>query len=310
MSSASTVTAIVPGTTANLGPGFDCLGAALNLYNRFRFAIAPRGNPGDVRITATGKEAARVSADKSNLAYRSFRAVYDRIGRETPPVEIEIDLGVPLARGLGSSATAIVGGIVGANELVGKPLGLSAVLELAAEIEGHPDNVAPAIAGGCCLAVPEATGKWHLCPIPWHEAIVPVLAVPDFELSTEESRRVLPDRYSRADAIFNVARLGLLLQAIAAGREDWLRDALHDRIHQPYRTQLIRGYEEVRGAAIAAGAFGAVISGAGPTILALCDRARSEDVAGAMAETWQQMGVEAEAKVRAIDERGARIEFS
>ena len=300
--SKSQVTVTVPATTANLGPGFDCIGAALTLYNQFQFipaAIEP-----EVEIKVRGHEAKKVGKDKSNLVYQAFVKLYQHLGKIPPKVSIEIELGVPLARGLGSSATAIIGGLVGANQLAGSPLTPEEVMELAIAIEGHPDNVVPALLGNCQLSVGGA-GNWQICPIPWHPDIVPILAIPDFELSTEAARAVLPQTIDRGDAIFNVAHLGLLLRGLEAGREDWLRVALQDKLHQPYRQRLIPGYEAVEKAASAAGAWGMAISGAGPTLLALGKADRAEEIAGAMAAAWQQEGVTALARSLAIDTQGA-----
>src|SRR4028118_2186987 len=245
MSVVSTVSVTVPATTANLGPGFDCIGAALTLYNQFRFTRldAKPNSPGRggetelVSISVTGTEAQRVDTSADNLVHQAFVKFYQHLGQTPPSVEIEIQLGVPLERGLGSSATAIVGGLVGANQLAGEPLDRIEVMKLAIAMEGHPDNVVPALLGGCRLA---ATGEevmktWEICDIPWHGDIVPVVAIPDFELSTQQARSVLPTNFSRADAIFNIAHLGLLLRGLEMGRGDWLRTSLQDRIHQPYR---------------------------------------------------------------------------
>ncbi|WP_341739927.1 homoserine kinase, partial [Microcoleus sp. CAWBG640] len=152
MSATSTFTVTVPATTANLGPGFDCIGAALSLYNRFQFSRLEPSATEKLKITVTGAEAAKVKTDDSNLAYVAFVTLYDRLNQSPPPVAIHIDMQVPLARGLGSSATAIVGGLVGANELAGSPLSQVEVMQLAIELEGHPDNVVPALLGGCRLA--------------------------------------------------------------------------------------------------------------------------------------------------------------
>jgi homoserine kinase len=245
--SQSGVTVTVPATTANLGPGFDCLGAALNLSNQFRFI--PRTSSGDeLEIVVSGTEAARVKTNAQNLAYQSFCHLYAQIQQQPPNVRIEIELGVPLARGLGSSATAIVGGLAGANALAGSPLNPTQVLDLAIALEGHPDNVAPAFLGGCCLSALERDGKtWRICPIPWADSIVPVVAIPDFELSTKAARQVLPGSCTYADAVFNISHLGLLLQGLGTGQGEWLAAALQDRLHQPYRQSLIPGYASVRG---------------------------------------------------------------
>jgi homoserine kinase len=295
----------VPATTANLGPGFDCIGAALTLYNQFRFTLLSQTDE-DVKITVRGTEADRVSNERNNLLYQSFVKFYQHLGKTPPNVAIEIQLGVPLARGLGSSATAIVGGLIGANELAGTPLDIKDIMELAIAMEGHPDNVVPALLGKCRLSTGEA-GNWQVCEILWQDAIVPVVAIPDFELSTEEARSVLPVQISRSDAIFNIARLGLLLRGLETRREEWLRVAMEDKLHQPYRQGLIRGYEAVKAAALAAGAYGMVISGAGPTLLALTDRDRASSVASAMREAWKNEGIVADVRILAVDPQGARV---
>ena len=358
MSLNSAVTVTVPATTANLGPGFDCLGAALTLYNQFKFTRVDSVGSSGVRITVTGAEAHLVKTDKSNLVYQSFVKLYKLLGQMPPAVQIEIELSFPLARGLGSSATAIVGGLMGANHLAGEPLDQGEVMRLAIDLEGHPDNVVPALVGGCRLAArglvdeplrrgqprgrrdgaarngfpsvgdrePEGVsrlertarrgerrggeGEWEVCDVAWHSDVVPVVAIPDFELSTQEARRVLPDQVSRADAIFNTAHLGLLVRGLETGRGDWLRGAMQDRLHQPYRQVLIPGYEVVRSAAVAAGAYGMVISGAGPTLLALTSEARSGAVAVAMATAWQEEGITAQARSLQIDSQGAKSLFN
>ena len=301
MSVISSITVTVPATTANLGPGFDCIGAALTLYNKFKFT---RLDEGGLIIDVTGAEAERGQTDESNLLYQAFVKLYQYIGQTPPSVKMEIQLGVPLARGLGSSATAIVGGLVGANQLAGAPLTQLQVMELAIAMEGHPDNVVPALLGGCRLAATSAD-NWAICDIPWNEDIVPVLAIPDFELSTSEARQVLPTQVSRADAIFNTAHLGLLLRGLQTGKGEWLSTALQDRLHQPYRQALIPGYDAVNAAAMKAGAYGMVISGAGPTLLALVDQLHSQAVEAAMLSAWQSTGITATVRSLSLDTQGA-----
>lgn len=301
----SIVTVTVPATTANLGPGFDCLGAALSLYNQFRFTRLPDGEK--LQIIVTGTEAAKVSTDESNLLYQSFTHLYQHLGQSVPPVAIEIQLGVPLARGLGSSATAIVGGLVGANYLARSPLTPSEVMELAITMEGHPDNVVPALIGNCQLSVGER-GNWQICQVPWQEKIIPIVAIPNFELSTQEARSVLPKQISRQDAIFNIARLGLLLRGLETGQGDWLSMAMEDKIHQPYRQSLIEGYQSVKAAALSSGAYGMVISGAGPTLLALTHSHNATAVVSAMETAWMEEGINAQVQALSIDTQGARVE--
>lgn len=300
---------IVPGTTANLGPGFDCLGAALSLYNQFSFTLRDEPKAPPLTIRALGSQADQVSTTPDNLVYQAFVACCRHLKQQVPPVEITIRLGIPLARGLGSSATAIVGGLVGANLLAGSPLATSELLELAITLEGHPDNVVPALLGGCQLAasqVVKGQKTWQVCEVPWHNTIIPVVAVPHFTLATAQARAVLPLEVSRADAIFNLARLGLLLRGLDSGDRPWLAAALEDKLHQPYRQVLIPGYAAVREAAIGAGAYGAVISGAGPTLLALTNSVQAEAVAAAMVDAWDAAGIQAQARVLYLDRNGVR----
>ncbi len=298
------VTISVPATTANLGVGFDCIGAALTMANQFEFTVVET----DIKleITVEGKEADKVGIDPTNLIYQSFLRLYQKIKQTPPNVKIAIKLGVPLSRGLGSSATAIVGGLLGANNLAGNPLSQKEIMEMAIAIEGHPDNVVPALLGNCQLSVADGD-RWMVSSIPWHHEIVPVVAIPDFELSTEEARSVLPDSYSRSDAIFNISRMGLLLRALATNNQSWLKTALADKIHQPYRQKLIAGYEQLHSSAISAGAYGMVISGAGPTLLSLTNTDNVEQVIDSMAQTWSKLGINADVRSLSIDPVGAQV---
>lgn len=296
----------VPATTANIGPGFDCLGAALTRYNRFTFSRAPGQGP--VRIVVTGRDCDRVSSNASNLAYVAFHKCYESLNKPIPPISLEIDLEVPLARGLGSSSTAIVGGILGANALAGFPLKAPELAALATALEGHPDNVVPALLGGCRLATANDEGKATLCEVPWHPDIVPVVVVPSFEISTAKARQVLPHHYSRADAVYTMGHLGLLLRALETANGDWIQTAIGDRIHEPYRKALIPGYDAVVRAAMAAGAYGVTISGAGPTLLALGSPAAADAIAAAMANAWEHQGIDVvDAVALKIDTTGATV---
>jgi len=298
------VTVSVPATTANLGVGFDCIGAALTMANQFEFTAVDNNTA--LKITVLGQEAEKVGTDADNLIYQSFVKLYQQIGQTPPNIELKITLGVPLSRGLGSSATAIIGGLLGANNLAGNPLSRSQIMNMAIAIEGHPDNVVPALLGNCQLSVAQGD-QWQICPIPWHAEIIPVVAIPNFELSTEQARSVLPDSYNRSDAIFNISRMGLLLRGLATNNSQWLHTALADKIHQPYRQKLIVGYEELHSAAISAGAYGMVISGAGPTLLALSERDRTEQVVRSLAAAWTELGIEPIVRSPAIDTVGARV---
>ncbi len=302
------VTVRVPATTANIGPGFDCLGAALTLYNKFTFSLSEDDAP-NLEITATGVNADRVGCNADNMVYQAMKAFYDRIGKSIPKIKIDIDMNVPLARGLGSSATAIVGGLVGANLLAGEPFSTQQIADLATEIEGHPDNVVPALLGGCRLSASGVDRPWEVSELAWHSEIIPVVAIPAFELSTAAARRVLPESYSRSDVVFNMAHLGLLMQGLATGNQDWLKAALQDKVHQPYRKALITHFDAVEAAAIEAGAQGLVISGAGPTLLALTNASAAAGVAAAMKQTWEAAGIETLAIVLQLDTVGVQIGY-
>ena len=298
------VTISVPATTANLGVGFDCLGAALTMANQFEFTVVDTDTK--LKITVEGKEAFKVGISEDNLIYASLVRLYQTIGQTPPNLEIKIRLGVPLSRGLGSSATAIVGGLLGANNLAGNPLNQDEIMNMAIAIEGHPDNVVPALLGNCQLSVAD-NNMWQICSIPWHQEIVPVVAIPDFELSTELARSVLPEKYNRSEAIFNISRMGLLIRALATNNRQWLQTALADKIHQPYRQKLIPGYKELRQAAIDAGAYGMVISGAGPTLLALAHPNNTEEVVQSMRQAWAKLEIDAEVRSLTIDTVGAKV---
>ncbi|APB34998.1 homoserine kinase [Gloeomargarita lithophora Alchichica-D10] len=290
---ATEVAVWVPATTANLGSGFDCLGAALDFGNRFHFALREGGEPVQVVGAQIGGE---------NLAYRGFALMYERLGQPVPPVTLTLELNVPLARGLGSSATAIVAGLRAAHYLLGNPMPESQVLAWAVGLEGHPDNVVPAWWGGCRLTCGE-----RVCLIPWHPEIIPVFAIPEFELSTAQARAVLPSQIPYPDAVANLGALGCLLQGLREGSPELLRTGLRDHLHQPYRRGLIPGYDPVEAAALAAGAYGVVISGAGPTLLALSTPAQADGVAKAMVQAWQGVGIGALSRVSRVSDQGAQV---
>jgi homoserine kinase len=274
------------------------------MTNEFQFVVVDRDTK--LKIIVEGKESHKVGLGDSNLIYRSLLQFYQHIQQTPPHLEITIKLGVPLSRGLGSSATAIVGGLLGANNLAGNPLSQAEIMQMAIAIEGHPDNVVPALLGNCLLSV-EDCGTWQISPIPWHQDIIPIVAIPNFELSTRESRGVLPTEYSRTDAIFNISRMGLLIRALETNNPAWLKTALADKLHQPYRQKLITGYQEVEQAALDAGAYGMVISGAGPTLLALANPERVEQVVKSMLEAWNSLGIESQVRSLAINPSGAKV---
>jgi homoserine kinase len=270
----------VPATSANLGPGFDSLGLALQLHSYISIRQR-RDSDGSQRVVASGL-GTDVPLGESNICYRAASKLFQYIGAPTHDFVLEAENNVPLSRGLGSSSAARVGSLVAANEWARQNSWNTAaddeILSLATELEGHPDNAAAALFGGLVVsavyenagAAPDhaSTRNGALAvrmPVPQYPVFL--VWVPHDELSTKKARAALRNTYSRADAVFNVSRASLLLAALSTGRFDLLREALHDRLHQPYRAPLIPGYAEVVKAAVSAGALGATISGAGSSIL-------------------------------------------
>jgi homoserine kinase len=294
----------VPATTANLGPGFDCLGAALDLNNRFELRVVEGGvDRFDLHIE--GSEGSHLRGGPDNLIYRSAQRVWLEAGCEPVGLEARVRLAVPPARGLGSSAAAIVAGLLGANALIGEPLGQEKLLELAIAIEGHPDNVVPSLLGGLCLTAKTEVPNWRVMRCEWDPSVLAVVAIPGIRLSTAEARRAMPRSIPIADAVTNLGSLTLLLRGLRTGDGSLIHDGMHDRIHEPYRWGLIQGGREVRQAAMDAGAWGCVISGAGPTVLALAGEAVAQEVGQAMVAAWEGSGVTSRHAVLGLQHSGS-----
>jgi homoserine kinase len=252
----------VPATSANLGPGFDCLGIALGLYLEVTATPSKKDS-----FIYTGQGQLKNTPD--NLMHEGFRAVYQKLEQRAPTITFEVTNPIPLARGLGSSSAALVAGIALADAMTEGALGRDGVFQLAAELEGHPDNVAPAIFGGFTASVQRSNGS-YLCEKLELPAWTFLFGVPEFELLTSEARRVLPESYTRPDVIFNTSRTSLWTLAVALNKPELLRVASQDKIHEPYRENLVPGLAETRQQVLAAGAYGAFLSGAGPTIGVIC----------------------------------------
>lgn len=267
----------VPATTANLGPGFDCLGLALDIYNGVSLEESEASS-----IIVSGEGSKTLSRTANNLVFKAVSLVYQEAGKALPRLRLSCQNNIPLKRGLGSSAAAVVGGLVAANLLCGKPLSQSQILKLAWRLEGHPDNVAPALLGGCRVTVLDRDEVISIS-IPVPPELEAVLFIPDFEMSTREARAVLPSEISRADAIFNIGRAALLVAALTTGQLDCLKLATQDRLHQPARQTLFPTMGMLFEAALGAGALGVFLSGAGSTILALTVN-KASTIAQAMVE--------------------------
>ena len=294
----------VPSTTANIGPGFDCLGAALDLNNRFSMRRI-EGDSERFELIIEGNEGSHLRGGPNNLIYRAAQRVWKTAGVEPVAMEARVRLAVPPARGLGSSASAIVAGLVGANALVGEPLSKEKLLELAIEIEGHPDNVVPSLLGGLCLTAKTASQRWRVVRCLWVNSVKAVVAIPSIRLSTSEARRAMPKEIPISDAVENLGALTLLLQGLRTGSGELITDGMHDRLHEPYRWPLIKGGLDVRDAALNAGAWGCAISGAGPSVLALCPEEHGSAVSQAMVKAWEAAGVASRAPLLSIQTAGS-----
>lgn len=289
----------VPATSANLGPGFDALGLALALYNDVTATEAD-----GVSVAIEGEGAGRLSAGRDNVVARGVQRAYEAAGHSFKGVALTCVNRVPTARGLGSSAAAWVGGLVAGNALLGGPLSPDALLALAARAEGHPDNVTAALLGGLTVSCTLGEGRIAAVSLPVPEAVRWVVLVPEVTSATAEARAVLPPSYPRADAVFNVQRVALLLAALQSGRLDLLGAALDDRLHQPHRLRLFPWMPAVAEAARSAGALGCVLSGAGPSLLAAVD-ADGGAVAHAMEGALAAAGLRGRARAFAVDTAGA-----
>ncbi|MFA5576581.1 MAG: homoserine kinase [Tissierellaceae bacterium] len=257
----------VPATSANLGPGFDALGLSLKLYNSFEIEEIEKG----LIITGVDKSL----ANEYNLVYMSMQRAFEKIGYRPRGIKIHMDAQIPMSRGLGSSAACIIGGVMGANTLVGERLTTDEILDLATEIEGHPDNVAPALLGGLVVSIAEE-GRTIYNKLDIAKGLKFVALIPDFSLSTKRAREVLPDKIAFKDGTSNLARVSMLLTALANGKFHLLEYALKDSLHQPYRGRLIPDFFDIMDKNRELGALGSYLSGAGPTIMAVVGEGDSE----------------------------------
>lgn len=288
----------VPATVANLGPAFDALGLAVTLYNEVELEVAPRPV-----VTLSGGGQMLLPLDPSNLVYQSAETVA-RQADQPSAFRIHCRNTIPIGTGLGSSAAAIVGGAVAANLALGKPLGTDDLLEVAWKLEGHPDNVAAAMLGGAVLT-DAASGRlaWTRFVPAWTAALV--VAIPEFAVSTERARAVLPQRVPFRDAVANVSHTAWLITAMLTGRMELLASGMADALHQPYRRSLVPGMEQVLTAAEEAGAYGAALCGSGPSVLAVAPPERAEAVGHRMVGAFEATGSKARYLQVQVDESGA-----
>lgn len=248
----------IPATSANMGPGFDCLGVALNLYNYFYIDEIESG----FQITSSDE----AFNNTNNLVYTSMQYCFKKIDYKPKGIRISINSSIPISRGLGSSAACILGGIIGANEIAGGILNQNEILEIATEIEGHPDNIAPALLGGMVISIKDNCIIYHE-KITMPNILKFCALIPTFMLSTKDARAILPRKVDYSDCVFNIGRTSLLIAALANGNIDHIKIACQDKLHQPYRGNLIENYPEIIDKCNAFNSLGVFLSGSGPTIM-------------------------------------------
>ena len=260
----------VPATSANMGPGFDTLGIAFNLYNEFEFSEVSNG----VEFEGFKEE----FSNEDNIVYKAMKTCFDRCGYKNKGVKISlIKEEIPISRGLGSSSTCIVAGLIGANYIMGNPLTTNELFKIGVDIEGHPDNIAPAFFGGMVVSLVEE-GEAIYNKIDVKEGVSFISIIPDFELSTSVSRKVLPEEVKFKDAVYNISRVSLMISAFSNGNYDLLKYGCKDTIHEKYRSPLIRNYDLVRTKCEELGALCCFLSGAGPTIMVIIKNSDKEIV--------------------------------
>jgi homoserine kinase len=291
----------VPASSANLGPGFDALGLALQIYLDCRFRKADA-----LTISATGRDLSSIPLDDGNLIWQTALQVAAAHDREMPPVEIQIDNDIPVGKGLGSSAAALLAGVVIANQILELKWGRDRILDEAARLEGHPDNVAASVLGSVVTAAIDADGLTRAIRLDLPLTLRVAIVCPTFKLATHHMRTVLPETYSKEDAIFNVQRAALLVAALATGNREAFPECFQDRLHQPYRLSLIPGMETILKLR-APGLLGCTLSGAGPAMLVFYDEG-SESVVEMVRDQFKRAGRPSDVIFTEVDREGLKIE--
>ncbi|HOC09453.1 MAG TPA: homoserine kinase [Bacillota bacterium] len=290
----------VPATSANMGPGFDCMGVALDIYN----TVAAEEIPEGLVIENHGRDAGLIGKDDSNLIYKAMKTVFEKVGYIPAGLKITSYNEIPVARGLGSSAASTAAGLILANAMTGETLSLEEIIRLGTALEGHPDYIVPALIGGMTLSYSQDTSSVGYIKVDFPENLRMLVMVPDFMLSTTKARMVLPQQVELGNAVFNISRAALMVAALTAGKLEHLKYAVQDRLHQPYREKLIPGMQEVFEQAYNAGARGVFLSGAGSTIVAMVD-ADNSDFLSRLRAFLERMSYNWELKFVNVSRQGA-----
>ena len=304
----------VPATVANVGPGFDCLGLALPLYNTITIeeTVLP-GTGVEINVIANEDVMDELSLehipmDENSVIYKAVELLYNSIGQTPNELKITIHSAIPIAKGLGSSASVIVGGLIAANELLGRPADEQALLSIATEVEGHPDNVTPAIVGGLCITSCEDDGSIVYRKLDWPEDWILTVSVPETELATEISRSVLPADVPMVDAVFNAQRMAMFVQATHTKDSELMKLALRDKLHQPYRKKLVPGLELIsQNLKHEESVLGVVLSGAGPSVLVISQKNGLEKVKNIIKQSWDDLNISAQIYTLPIENNGAIV---
>ena len=304
----------VPASSSTIGPGFDCLGVALPLYNTITIeeTVLP-GTGIEINMlsdsdTIDDLAFENIPKDENNIVYKAVEMLYNSIGQVPSELKINIQSQIPIARGLGSSSSVIVGGLLAANKLLGEPADTTALLAIATEVEGHPDNVAPAILGGFVLSNREDDGTISYCKFDWPQEWDLTVCIPDFELTTEIARSVLPKDVPMQDAVFNAKHLAMLVHAINTKDSALMKRALQDRLHQQYREKLVPGMKEiVEVFKHEDNVLGCVLSGAGPTLLVISHKYDLDKIKSTVKDIWAMQNIKSDVYTLKVEEHGASV---
>ena len=301
----------VPATTANIGPGFDCLGIALPIYNEITVEETVMPGSGieiNVIEDTQNYDLLSVPKDKNNIVYKAIELLYNFVGQSVSDIKITIKTNIPVTRGLGSSASVIVGGLLAANKLLGNPADDAVLLSIASEVEGHPDNVAPAMFGGFCLSSMEDDGSVIYSKITWPEDWKLTVIIPDYELDTQIARSILPENVPIQDAIFNVRKCAMLIDAVYTHNSELLKKALEDKIHQSYRAGLIKGFNELKELTKNKDdLLGCVVSGAGPAILIISENNGFDKIKNEVLQIFDDLNVMCDIRTLDVENTGSVI---